>query len=63
MQSPCKGCEDRRRNCHSGCEEYQAYHADNIRRNAENRNAHLIVEYKKSVSARVEKYLFQKRRK
>jgi hypothetical protein len=63
MQSPCKDCHDRHRNCHSRCEEYQAYHDENVRRNAENRNAHLIVEYKKSVSARVEKYLFSHRRK
>ena len=35
MQAPCKGCEKRNMNCHSECEAYQAYNAENIKRREE----------------------------
>ena len=63
MNSPCKDCEDRHRNCHAHCDEYKAYHADNVRRNEERRRDQEVVKYKKQMSEKVEQYLFQKRRK
>lgn len=35
MQAPCKGCLKRHMNCHSECEAYQAYNAENIKRREE----------------------------
>lgn len=45
MNSPCKDCEERHHNCHAHCDEYKAYHADNTRRNAENRRRNEVRHY------------------
>lgn len=63
MQSPCKDCEDRHRNCHSDCNEYKAYQAENLRRNEKIRREKLVVCYKKEMSEKVEQYLFKNRRR
>lgn len=33
MKAPCKNCPDRHPNCHSHCEDYQAYAAHNRAKN------------------------------
>lgn len=48
MNSPCKDCEERHQGCHSHCDEYQAYHAENMRRIEENRRINDAREYQYS---------------
>jgi len=39
MKCPCQGCEDRNPGCHSSCEKYKAWKAENEALKAKNTNS------------------------
>ena len=53
--APCKGCEERHHGCHSHCEAYKAYQAENTKRCEENIQTNKLKEYQRDRYARYQK--------
>lgn len=55
MTAPCKDCGDRHQGCHSRCEAYKAYHAENKKRCEDNQRINKLKEYQRDRYARYQK--------